>query len=171
MIKVFTMRIAAGIGLVILFFVFFAQASIRSHVDTEPADAGTMFINSTSNTAILFHEEIVLENITIPAYEINRLAPGSGNWNSKTIEPIVNYLKDNNEKVLLISGGYLEAEKENSIGGFKSMGEARAGFIATQLVKNGISNPRIILRDRIIKSETLNTPLRFEFFNDGENIP
>jgi len=165
------MKIAAGIGLVILFFVFFAQASITAHFSNSSDTISAVPLSPSIQKDVWFNESPVLKNIVIPSFSTQSLAPTSEDWKSTTVDPLVQYLKLHNEKVLEITGYFLAVEKGVAIGGFKNMGAARAGFIASEMMAAGISAPRIILRSSMIEEEKLSTALKFEFFNDGEYIP
>jgi len=165
------MKIAAGIGLVILFFVIIARASITSHFYPSPETILTVALSPSDRLDIYFDQTVALKNIAIPSFDAHSLRPTSPNWKSTTTDPIIQYLKSHNEKVLQITGYFLNTERDIIIGGSDSMGAARAGFIASELMKQGISAPRIVIKEAFSNSETLSTALKFEFFNDGENIP
>lgn len=162
-------KIFIVLGLAILLFGFFAEAEISSRFWPGSELQKESIIFPESKATILFEGDEIFSNFPIPAYLENQLIPESSNWNEMLIS-LSEYLKANDEKVLEITGFYFEKEEKTSIGGYASTGEARAGFLAGQLVELGISIPRIIVKDQVV-SPNANASLSFKFYNDSPKIP
>jgi len=169
------MKIKWGIPIclfmILVFLGFFARAEIRQHLEGDEKKEVEKIIFTGGQVDIFFNEIKVISDLPIATYHAMELTPSSANWISKTIDPLVDYLKAHNEKVLIIKGHFLMEEKHLQLGGYKNIGEARAGVLKQELISKGISAPRILIETTQSNTQTLKQILEFECLNDATIIP
>jgi len=169
------MKIKWGIPIILMMTLlvlgFFARAEIEKGWLSEKLGEEEKMISTVSKVSIFFNEKEVITNLPVPSYYANSIMPVENNWQEKTINPLVSYLMANNEKVLKITGHFLEEESEIQFGGYNNIGEARAGVIKQSLVAAGISAPRILIYFAKDNTETLKQIFNFECLNDSTIIP
>ena len=157
--------------MVLLILGFFARAEIQHHFVGEESNFEGKTIFTGGEVDIFFNENKVIHSLPIPTYYAMEVAPFEDDWNGKTITPLVDYLKKNNEKVLKITGHFLSEESNVQLGGYENIGEARAGVLKQKLINAGIAAPRILIEFSRINTQTLKQIFNFECYNDSTIIP
>ncbi|MEY4903826.1 MAG: hypothetical protein RLZZ292_1641 [Bacteroidota bacterium] len=93
---------------------------------------------------------------------LSEFSPSNDDFFTKTLD----YLKNNPEKKLTITGHYLKSEGAAVTGNFENLGMARAAAMRDALVKAGLSTDRITLASKMLNDTYLSQTLSFDA-NDG----
>ena len=157
--------------LILLILGFFARAEIQQHFSGSKIELEEKTIFTGGQVDVYFDENRVIHSLPISAYSKMAIIPDDVDWQKQTLDPIVEFMKLNNEKVLKITGYFLTDESEVQLGGYENLGMARAGLLKQELIAAGISSPRILINSSAKDTQTLKIIFSFEYSNDSLKIP
>lgn len=123
------------------------------------------------NLALKDGDEVILEGYDNFRFDSAAHVPVLNQNNMDFLDKVAEYLKDNPDKNLTITGHFRENEKGMAAGMFENLGLARANTIRSYLVEKGIDESRFSLDFDAIEGNDLTNPIGFSLYTPDKTVP
>ena len=135
---------------------------IRHNCGDEPTEVQP--IPRATSLVLMDGDSVILKGYEEFAFDSNSVAPIMTENNQKFLAAVAEYLQDNPEKNITITGRFTEKEKGKSSGMFENLGIARAAAIEKALEKLGIDESRMSIDYEMVDGNELKEPLAFSLY-------
>ena len=98
-------------------------------------------------------DSVILEGYEQFSFPMNSVQPDINENNEQFLQALADYLKNNPDKNVTITGHIRKSEEGTSAGIFENLGTARAGMIERMLEKLGIDESRITIDHVLDKND------------------
>jgi len=153
----------------LFFFVLFAIPSrwyyvcqIRHNCGEDPTEIKP--IPRATSLVLMDGDSIILEDYEEFAFDSNSVQPIMTENNKAFLGAVGDYLEDNPDKNITITGRFTKAEAAMSSGIYENLGIARAAAIEKQLEKLGVDESRISINYEMTEGNDLTQPLAFSLY-------
>jgi len=151
------------IGLLILFFIVFALCArwyfvckIRNHCGEKPTRAMTLSLKDGNQTILQGYEQF--------EFPEGSFRPNNTANNLLFLQKVADYLKENPEHHITLTGRYLTKEQNAKSGIYENVGIARAKVIEQMLEDLGIDEDRITIDHEMVNAESIDEPITFALY-------
>lgn len=162
------MRLLLGIllfGIWASFARYWYVCKIKDHCEPKQEIVEPETPERLSNLSLQFGDEPILEGYNQFYFQEGISKPTLDSSNMVFLDAIAEYMIDNEDKKLQITGRFLESEIDITVGLNENLGIARAKEIRRKLIELGIPEFRILIDHSMVDGDTLEEPLVFEILN------
>lgn len=153
----------------LFFFVLFAiparwyyVCEIRHNCGEEPTVMQP--IPRATSLVLMDGDSVILEGYEEFAFDTNSVQPIMTDNNRAFLGAVADYLEDNPDKNITITGRFTEGEAAMSSGIYENLGIARAAAIEKELEKLGIDENRMTIDYEMVEGNELKQPLAFSLY-------
>ena len=162
-IKQLTMRTFLFGFLIWAIFTVFARwyfvCEIRNHcgqVEMPPPREMTLKLTDGDSTILEGYEQFEFDSASIE--------PIMTENNREFIAAVAQYLNNNPDKNVTLTGRFLESEKDAATGIFENLGIARAAIVEELLIQHGVDHERVTIDYEMVSGDKLSEPISFNLY-------
>lgn len=153
----------------LLWFIIFAIPSrwyyvckVRHNCGEEPTVVQP--VSRATSLVLMDGDSVILQGYEEFAFDSNSVQPIMTENNKAFLDAVADYLKDNPDRNITITGRFTEDEKGKSVGILENLGIARAAAIEKLLEKLGIDESRMSIDYEMASGNDLTQPLAFSLY-------